>query len=162
MCIVKSRWCCKLLGVPVQTLAGLFVDGVQSMDGRKWHIFLIKNFRHDTVDRLWTICHNFTHKQNLWAKFPEMTEVITVVSERVNCIRSTGIHNHQFVNFLNDMESAYGEIHYCMEDQWLNCGGMTCKSENKLFLELHGKPLLQLCRYYRMWNFAFCINHLIH
>jgi hypothetical protein len=100
------------------------------MDGRKWHIFLIKNFRQDTVDRLWIIWHNFTHKQNLCAKFPEMTEVFTVVSETVNCIRATGIHNHQFVNFLNDMESVYGEIHYCMEDQWLYCGGMTCKSEN--------------------------------
>jgi len=44
-----------------------------------------------------------------------MTEVITVVSETVNCIRSKGINNHQFVDFLNDMESAYGDIHYCME-----------------------------------------------
>jgi hypothetical protein len=31
MYVVKSRWCCKLLGVPVQTLAGLFVDG-----GKVW------------------------------------------------------------------------------------------------------------------------------
>jgi hypothetical protein len=39
---------------------------------------------------------------------------------------------------------------------------MVCKSETKLFLELHGEPVLQLCSHYRMWNFAFCINHLIH
>jgi len=40
MYVVKSRRCCKLLGVPVQKLAGRFMDGVQSMDGRKWHTFL--------------------------------------------------------------------------------------------------------------------------
>jgi len=51
----------------------------------------------------------------LCAKFPEMTEVITVVSETVNCIRSKGINNRQFLDFLNDMESAYGDIYYCME-----------------------------------------------
>lgn len=40
MYVVKSRRFCKILGVPVQKLAGQFMDGVQSMDGRKWHIFL--------------------------------------------------------------------------------------------------------------------------
>ena len=85
-----------------------------------------------------------------------MTEVITEVSETVNWIMSKWINsNHQFVDFL-------GDIHYCMEVHWLNCGGMLCKSETKLFLELREKPLLQLYNHYWMWNFAFCINHLIH
>ena len=124
--------------------------------------YLFTNFRQNTADRNWTICHHFTHKQNLCAKYPEMTEVITVVSETVNCIISKGINNHQFVDFLNDMESAYGDFHYCTEVHWLYCGGMVCKSETKLFLQLCGKPLLQLCSCCRMWNFAFCINHLIN
>jgi hypothetical protein len=143
MYVVKSRWCCKFLGVPVQNLAGWFVDGMQNMNGRKWHIFLITNFRQNTADRNWTICHHFTHKQNLCTKFPEMTEVITVVSETVNCIRSKGINNCQFVDFLNDMKSVYGDIHYCMEVHWIYCGVMVCKSETKLFLEVWETSSLQ-------------------
>jgi hypothetical protein len=75
---------------------------------------------------------------------------------------SKGINNRQFVDFLNDMESAHGDMHYCMEVHWLYCGCMVCRSETKLFLELRGKPLLQLCSHYKMWYFAFCINHLIY
>ena len=156
MYVVKSRCCCIL------KLAGWFVDGMQSMDGREWHIFLITNFWQSTTDRNWTICHHFTHKQNLYTKFPEMTADITVVSETVNCVRSKGINNCQFVDFLNDVESVYGDTHYCVEVHWLYCGGMVCKSETKLFLELCGKPFLQLCSHYRMWNFAFCFHHLIY
>jgi len=43
------------------------------------------------------------------AKALEMTNVVTEVSKLANFVRSKGMNQRQYKNFLSDMESEYGD-----------------------------------------------------
>jgi hypothetical protein len=67
------------------------------------------------------------HQENLHAKSIEMTNVVTVVAELVNYVRSKGLNHHQFKHFLSDMDSDNGDVLYYAEVCWLSRGQMlTC------------------------------------
>lgn len=65
-----------------------------------------------------------------------------IVIKAMNFIKSKGVNNCQFQEFLKSMDDDYGVVIHFFEERWLSCGKMlkkTLQSEIKSSMELKGK-----------------------
>ena len=60
----------------------------------------------------------------MYAKSVNFQEVMKVVVETVNYIRSKGLKHQQFKQFLAKMEVSYGDVLYYSHIRWLSRGAM--------------------------------------
>jgi hypothetical protein len=92
-----------------------------------------------------------------------MTNVVTVVAELVNYIRSKKLNHRQFQQFLSDTDSENGDVLYYTEVRWSSRGRMLkgvydLELEINLFLHMSGKSFPQLTDHDWMCDFAFCVD----
>jgi hypothetical protein len=96
-----------------------------------------------------------------------MTNVVTAISKLADVLRSKGMNLRQLKDFLNGMESEYGDALRYTDVHWLSRGWLlqsmcNLKSEFELFVEMKGKPFFQVCDHNWMCDFAFCIDIIQH
>ncbi|XP_071052939.1 general transcription factor II-I repeat domain-containing protein 2-like [Onthophagus taurus] len=66
--------------------------------------------------------HCIIHQEALCSKKIEFQNVMKVVVSTVNFIKSRGLNHRQFKQFLDDIESEYGDLLYYTEVRWLSRG----------------------------------------
>ncbi|XP_055901518.1 general transcription factor II-I repeat domain-containing protein 2B-like [Biomphalaria glabrata] len=66
--------------------------------------------------------HCILHQEALCGKSLQTNNVMDVVVKTVNFIRALGLNHRQFVSFLADLETEYGELLYHTEVRWLSRG----------------------------------------
>ena len=67
------------------------------------------------------------HQQNLCARVLSMNHVMNVVIKIVNYIRLHTLQHRQFIEFLSELSSKYGDIVYFINVRWLRSRGKCLK-----------------------------------
>ena len=111
--------------------------------------------------------HCIIHQENLCAKSLKIESVMNVVIKTVNFIRSRGLNHRQFQEFLNDLDSEFGDVVYYSEVRWLSRGKMLkrvfdLKDEIQTFMELKGHPIPEFLDDEWLSDFAFLIDITSH
>lgn len=90
--------------------------------------------------------HCILHQEALCGKSIKMKEVMDIVVKTINFIRSRGLNHRQFISFLADMDSEFGEILYHTEVRWLSRGNVlkrffALRNEIAEFMKMKNKPI---------------------
>ncbi|CAI9730295.1 Hypothetical predicted protein [Octopus vulgaris] len=106
--------------LPYDKMSGLATDDTPSMVGReKGFVTVIRNeFKKRLLDPE-TLCHRFVHMEILCAKSSKMGNVMKIVTKAVNLIKSKGLNNREFKEFLKNLEAEYGDLLYHCKIKWL-------------------------------------------
>lgn len=114
-------------GLSYSKLTGITTDGAPSMVGNQNGLVGIvkKNLIEQGIDPGSVVfSHCIIHQQNICAKSLKMEEVMKVVKQVVNTIRSRGLRHRQFRTFLEELDSEYEDVPYFTEVRWLSRGRM--------------------------------------
>ena len=68
------------------------------------------------------ICHCFLHVENLCAQVLDMSHVMKVVVETVSAVKNNFLKHRQFQQYLQELESDYGDLLYYTKIRWLSRG----------------------------------------
>ena len=103
-------------------IIGVITDGAPSMVGvrKVLSTFLCTKIEEDGGSPIKLHC--IIHQKDLSAKHIKFDNVINPVIKAINFIRSTSLSHHQFKQFLQNMNSEYGDIVYYTEIRWLSRG----------------------------------------
>lgn len=115
------------VGLSYNKLSGITTDGAPSMIGKvNGLVGLVKNkLIEERIDPGSVVfSHCIIHQQSLCAKSLKMEEVMTVIKQVVNMIRSRGLRHRQFREFLEEVDSQYEDVPYFTEVRWLSRGRM--------------------------------------
>ena len=121
--------CIQKYGLPWERL-GLATDGTPAMCSSNLGVGgLVKNRLNSLVEtegNNFASVHCILHQEALCSKSLQMKEVMDLVVETVNFIRSRGLNHRQFKFFLVDMDSKYGELLHHTEVRRLSRGKVLC------------------------------------
>ncbi|KAL4006188.1 mitochondrial carrier [Sarotherodon galilaeus] len=142
----------------------LATDGAPSMIGKKAGV--VKKFR-DKVQSangghdFWTF-HCILHQEALCCKSLKMDNVMKVVIQTVNFIRSRSLNHRQFDSLLREKDHIYG-LPYHTEVRWLSRGAeLRCffdlREEIEQFMEEKGEPVLEFHSTEWMQDLAFMVD----
>lgn len=109
-------------GLDLETLSGLTTDGAAAMTGKnKGVVKLIMNeMESRSIKNNLFVIHCLIHQQNLCAQVLSMNHVMSVVVKTVNFIRSHALQHRQFKEYLNELNSHYGDLVYFTNVRWLS------------------------------------------
>lgn len=156
----------KKLELSFEKLSGLTTDGAPSMVGsQKGLIAFVKK----ELDRLsldssnLIVCHCIIHQESLCAQSLRLNYVMSTVVSCINFVKSRGLNSRQFKEFLNELDSQYGDLVYHCEVRWLSRGNMLMRfhelrNEVKQFMEMKGKPVLELSDSKWLCDLAFMVD----
>ena len=108
--------------------------------------------------------HCINHQENLCKNsFSSFQPVMTVVIKVVNFIRSKGLNQRQFQQFLSDLNAHYGDLLYYAEVRWLSRGKMlhrrfSLRDEVQQFMESKGNPICEFQGKKWITDFAFLVT----
>lgn len=156
----------KKLELTFEKLSGLTTDGAPAMVGsQKGLIAFVKKEMNrlslDPSDLI--ICHCIIHQESLCAQSLRLDNVMSTVVSCINFIKSRGLNSRQFKEFLNDLDSEYGDLVYHCEVRWLSRGNMLMRfyelrDEVKQFMEMKGKPVRELSNSKWLCDLAFMVD----
>ncbi|CAK1597490.1 unnamed protein product [Parnassius mnemosyne] len=116
---------CSKTDLDISKLSGVATDGAPSMIGVNSGLVTLlkkhlqeKNINAEDLMKF----HCIIHQEALCSKKIEFQNVIKVVVSTVNFIKSRGLNHRQFKQFLDDIESEYGDLLYYTEVRWLSRG----------------------------------------
>lgn len=89
----------------------------------------------DNITVLPPALHCIIHQENLVAKALGMKNIVQVVKETVNFIRSRGPKHRQFRQYLSDIDAEYEDVPYFAKVKWLLKGKMM-EPSSKLITEI--------------------------
>ena len=133
-------------------LVGLTTDGAPCMLGkRKGEVVLaVRELSILGLESDLIVSHCIIHQEDLCAKRLRMNNVMYVVVNTVNFIRSRALNHRQFKEFLIEIDAEYGNVTYYSEVRWLSRGNCLKRFYNllheiQLFVEMkdHHVPELQ-------------------
>ncbi|CAH1106332.1 unnamed protein product [Psylliodes chrysocephalus] len=112
---------------------------------------------------MWKNVHCIIHQQNLCSKSSRLKNVIDVVVNTVNFIRSRGLNNRQFKAFLDELSLEHDDVTYYCEIRWLSKGKMLkrffdLRKEIADFIEMKEKALPQICDPTCLCDLAFLVD----
>eukprot|EP00066_Takifugu_rubripes_P002448 XP_003964395.1 PREDICTED: general transcription factor II-I repeat domain-containing protein 2-like [Takifugu rubripes] len=150
--------------LPFENLSGIATDGAPAMVGtQKGLTALVKKemSRLDPSDIV--VCHCIIHQESLCAHSLKLNNVMKTVVSTINFIKSRGLNNRQFKELLSELESEYGDLVYHCEVQWLSRANMlarfyTLREEVKHFMEMKGKPVMELSGGKFLSDLAFMVD----
>nr|XP_022915286.1 general transcription factor II-I repeat domain-containing protein 2A-like [Onthophagus taurus] len=109
---------CSKTDLDLSKLSGVATDGAPSMIGDNSGLvtLLKKHLQEKNIDAEDLMqFHCIIHQEALCSKKIEFQNVMKVVVSTVNCIKSRGLNHRQFKQFLDDIESEYGDLLYYTE-----------------------------------------------
>ncbi|XP_072377718.1 general transcription factor II-I repeat domain-containing protein 2-like [Diabrotica undecimpunctata] len=116
---------CSKTDLDLSKLSGVATDGAPSMIGVNSGLVTLlkkhlqeKNINAEDLMQF----HCIIHQEALCSKKIEFQNVMKVVVSIVNFIKSRGLNHRQFKQFLDDIESKYGDLLYYTEVRWLSRG----------------------------------------
>jgi hypothetical protein len=153
-------------GLKWSSLTGICTDGAPSMVGaRKGFIGIVqeKATQLQICSADLTKFHCIIHQQNLCAKSIKFMNVMEVVINSVNFLKSRALNHRQFKQYLADIFSDYEDVDYYCEVRWLSKGKMlkrfyNLRNEISNFFELKGKSIAQLKDDKWVCDLAFLID----
>ncbi|TWW71158.1 General transcription factor II-I repeat domain-containing protein 2A [Takifugu flavidus] len=152
--------------LPFEKLSGIATDGAPAMVGtQKGLTALVKK----EMSRLGldpsdiVVCHCVIHQESLCAHSLKLNNVMKTVVSTINFIKSRGLNNRQFKELLSELESEYGDLVYHCEVRWLSRANMlarfyTLREEVKHFMEMKGKPVMELSDGKFLSDLAFMVD----
>lgn len=151
-----------------EKLSGVTTDGAPAMVGNSVGVVAkIKSElsqKNIDVNNLFTF-HCIIHQESLCAKSLKFKHVMETVVSCVNFIKSRGLNHRQFQQFLQDLETEYGDIIFYCEVRWLSKGKMLkrfyeLREEVQTFMEMKGRPELVQPLEDDAWlsDFAFLVD----
>ncbi|KAF6017168.1 hypothetical protein EB796_024498 [Bugula neritina] len=163
MATIKTKY------LALEKLSAIVTDGAPSMNGVRngFTTLLLNKIREEKISPLPLAFHCIIHQENLAAKILRMDNVLQVVKETVNYIRSRGLKHRQFRQFLDELQAEYEDIPYFAEVRWLSKGKMigrayTLQTEILNFCESHGRELPEFRDSEFLNDFAFLVDILTH
>ncbi|KAI6655798.1 General transcription factor II-I repeat domain-containing protein 2-like [Oopsacas minuta] len=104
--------------IPALKLSGISTDGAPSMLGTG------TGFKGQVLRWLTEIswCHCIIHQEALCAKTLGLENVMKLIVDVVNFIRSKGVNHRELKEFLKDLDSDYGDVLYFTSVRWLSRG----------------------------------------
>lgn len=137
-------------GLPWKRLVGITTDGAPSMTGRKNGLLALvqRKLEEEGVEEA-NALHCIFHQQVLCSKCLRCDNVMSVVMNCVDQIRSRGLKHRRFCAFLEEMESEYEDVLYFTKVHWLSGGNVLkrffeLREEVKAFMEKDGKAVPEL------------------
>ena len=152
--------------LPFEKLSGIATDGAPAMVGaQKGLTALVKKemsrLSLDPSDLV--VCHCIIHQESLCAHSLKLNNVMKTVVSTINFIKSRGLNNRQFKELLSELESEYGDLVYHCEVRWLSRANMlarfyTLREEVRRFMEMKGKPVMELSDGKFLRDLAFMVD----
>ncbi|XP_016898365.1 general transcription factor II-I repeat domain-containing protein 2-like [Cynoglossus semilaevis] len=163
-----SRHLCDAIenaGLPWKRFVGITTDGAPSMTGRKNGLVALvvqRKLEEEGVEEAIAL-HCIIHQQALCSKCLRCDNVMSVVVNCVNQIRSRGLKHRRFRAFLEEMESEYEDVLYFTEVRWLSRGNVLkrffeLREEVKAFMEKDGKAVPELSDHKWLMDLAFLVD----
>lgn len=116
---------CSIMDLDLTKISGITTDGAPSMVGSTSGIVtLLKTYlqtKNINTKELMQF-HCIIHQEALCSKLLGFENVMKVVVPTVNFIKSRGLNHRQFKQFLEDIESEYGDLLFYTEVRWLSRG----------------------------------------
>ena len=111
--------------ISVLKLAGISTDGAPSMlgTGTGFKGQVIRWLAENNIKGV-TWCHCIIHQEALCAKTLGLENVMKLIVDVVNFIRSKGVNHREFKEVLNDLDSDYGDVIYFTSVRWLSRGAV--------------------------------------
>ena len=155
--------------LPFSKLAGLTTDGAPCMVGKSKGVagLVMKEVTILGLESDLILCHCIIHQENLCAKRLRMNNVMSVVVNTVNFIRSRALNHRQFKEFLIELDAEYGDVTYYSEVRWLSRGNCLRRFYNllheiQLFVELKGHHVPELQNDSWLMDLAFLVDITTH
>ena len=153
-------------------LASITTDGAPSVAGTTRGLVghLSLEFKEQGPTRPLQV-HCLIHQQALCSKLLRWASVMKVGVHCVNYIQKNALKHRQFQAFLSELESAYGDVLYYTDIDWLSWGRVLhhfydLLPEINTFLQSQGEMVQELTDPERKWHLAFLtdvtemLNHL--
>ena len=111
--------------ISVLKLAGISTDGAPSMlgTGTGFKSQVLRWLVENNVTRV-TWCHCIIHQEALCAKTLGQENVMKLIVDVVNFIRSKGVNHREFKEVLHDLDSDHGDVIYFTSVRWLSRGAV--------------------------------------
>ncbi|KAI6655961.1 General transcription factor II-I repeat domain-containing protein 2-like [Oopsacas minuta] len=154
--------------IPALKLSGISTDGAPSMLGTGTG-FIGQVLRWLTENNVTEIswCHCIIHQEALCAKTLGLENVMKLIVDVVNFIRSKGVNHREFKEFLKDLYSDYGDVLYFTSVRWLSRGVVLervweLRDEISSFLASKGKKVPEFEDTNWISDFAFLLDMTTH
>ena len=153
----------------LERLSAVTTDCAAAMIGhRNGFVSLLKQkLQNEGIMPLPLQFHCIIHQEHLCAKTLKMGNVLQVVKETVNYIRSRGLKHRQFRTFLDEINSVYEDVPYYAEVRWLSRGKMMNRCYQLLdeiseFCRSHGRDVPEFRDSDFVDDFAFLVDMFNH
>ncbi|XP_043917683.1 general transcription factor II-I repeat domain-containing protein 2B-like isoform X2 [Protopterus annectens] len=152
----------------IKNMSGIVTDSAPAMVGKKEGLTTLME---EDAKQISNVCfmkyHCIIHQENMCAQILKMENVMNVVIKTINFIRSRGLNHRQFQEFLNTLETSYGDIVYFTAVRWLSRCKMLkhfydLRNEIKCFMESKGKPVPEFENASWMADLAFLVDITAH
>ncbi|XP_043915898.1 general transcription factor II-I repeat domain-containing protein 2B-like [Protopterus annectens] len=149
----------------IGNLSGIVTDGAPTMVGKKEGLTTLMEEDAKQISNVrFMKYHCIIHQENLCAQSLKIENGMDVF-KTINFIRSRGLNHRQFQEFLNTLETSYGDIVYFTAMRCLSRGKMLKRfydlNEIKSFMKSKGKACTQTGKC-KLADLAFLVDITAH
>ena len=152
-------------GLSWNKLCSVTTDGAPNMTGSKMGLVarIRRHCEEQGFDNLPVSFHCIVHQQALASTAAHFADVMKVVTDSVNYIRSRGLKHRQFQEFLNSVEAEYTDVLYYTQVRWLSRGTVlqrffNLRHEIRQFMEEQGRAVAELTDFQWISQLAFLVD----
>ena len=161
--------CIRKLEIQTSKLVGVTTDGSPNLTGK--NVGLLKRIQDQVKEanpnQDIVFLHCIIHQEVLCKSVLILNNVVEIVSQIVNFIRSRGLNHRQFITLLEELESEHSDVIYHSNVRWLSLGKVLkrvwdLRAEIRVFLDTKEKKFPQLDDEDWISDFAFAVDIMAH